>query len=59
MLWLPDLEMNIVQMKGEPEICKSFGCGKHLTLEEIRFGDKCREHSIKKETDILNVIKLK
>jgi len=43
----------------EPVICKHFGCGKRLFLNEEMFGDYCREHSIKKETDILNVIKFK
>lgn len=28
-------------MPGEPTICKTFGCGKHLSLHEKLCGDKC------------------
>jgi len=31
--------------RQEPVICKHFGCGKHLTLNEQLAGDHCREHS--------------
>lgn len=43
----------------EPEVCKSFGCGKILSLEESRCGGRCRKHSIVEKMDIVNVIKFR
>lgn len=45
--------------KIEPEVCKVFGCGKQLSLQESRCGDRCREHSIVDKMDIVNVIKFR
>lgn len=41
----------------EPAICKTFGCGKHLTLEERRCGDRCLDHLGIKKVDVMRVIK--
>lgn len=44
--------------ENEPAVCKHFGCGKHLSLEESKYGDRCREHSVERETDIMMRIKM-
>ena len=33
---------------GEEIICKHFGCGKTLSLQEQRFGNRCVNHPIKR-----------
>ena len=35
----------------EPQRCSQFGCGKKLSLEEQRFGNKCINHQTKKKID--------
>lgn len=30
--------------RDEPRFCRVFGCGKQLSLEELRFGNKCINH---------------
>lgn len=32
------------QDPGEPEVCKAFGCGNHLTLQERLHGKYCIHH---------------
>lgn len=44
--------------KSEPVVCKKFGCGKLLTLEEQRYGDRCKQHWDETKTDIMHVAKL-
>lgn len=39
---------------SEPDICKHFGCGKMLTLEEKRFGDLCVHHKEDKRNEQRN-----
>jgi hypothetical protein len=39
-LWYSELLGSL----GEPEVCKKFGCGRHLTIEERRYGGLCVEH---------------
>lgn len=41
-----DVQQYMVNKKEQdPFICKEFGCGKHLSLEESRYGNKCIGHS--------------
>lgn len=40
------------EAKGENKeeyICKFFGCGRKLTIQEKLFGDKCFKHSLTKK----------
>lgn len=40
------------QFEGENKveyICKFFGCGRKLTIQEKLFGDKCFKHSLTKK----------
>jgi hypothetical protein len=39
-------DMRQLRMKNppEPEVCKAFGCGNHLTLQEGLHGDYCIHH---------------
>lgn len=52
-----EMHQRMIKYKIEPEICKHFGCGKHLTPEESRHGDYCMQHLGKKKIDIMNVFK--
>jgi len=36
----------------EPRCCETFGCGKQLSLEESRFGNKCVNCQNKPEIDV-------
>lgn len=40
-----------------PVVCKMFGCGKHLSIQEQLFGDYCPDHGRPKKFDITKVIK--
>ena len=37
--------------KEEPIVCFEFGCPKHLSDQEKRFGNKCINHQTKKKID--------
>jgi len=45
---IPEMEQCFFKGDIEPQVCSHFGCGKTLSLEEGRFGNKCINHSIKK-----------
>lgn len=49
----------MIKYRVEPVMCKTFGCGKELTLEEQMAGDHCHQHCDQKEIDIMNVLKFK
>lgn len=36
-----DLYLLTMNYRTDHQICKEFGCGKKLTLEESRYGDRC------------------
>lgn len=54
-----ELHQYMIKYIIEPVMCNEFGCGKHLTLEEGRYGNRCVQHLEKKKIDIMNLIKLK
>lgn len=35
----------IINEKAEPFVCKYFGCGRHLSLQERLYGDYCSAHN--------------
>ena len=37
-------EEAIMRMPDEPDVCKMFGCGKHLSDQEKLFGNYCINH---------------
>ncbi len=42
---------------SNPITCAWFGCGKHLSLEEQRFGKYCSHHNIRKPFDVTLFLK--
>lgn len=58
-----DMEKHLEEIrfdtKGEPEICRHFGYGKSLTMEESRFGNTCADHNKKERIDTTMVLKFK
>jgi hypothetical protein len=50
-------DMYLMTSFHEPVVCKHFGCGKKLSAEETMYGDYCQQHSVRKEVDIINVIR--
>lgn len=45
-------EMKLMNIK----ICSHFGCGKHLTLQESLFGDRCINHQNRIKLDATKVL---
>lgn len=43
----------------EPATCRTFGCGKTLTMQESLFGDVCINCQQVKRVDIMSVLKFK
>lgn len=50
----------MINFKGmdidEPQVCSHFGCSKHLSLEELRFGSKCVHHQKVPKIDVTKFI---
>lgn len=43
---LREVQFNILMSEDhEPHICRHFGCGRILTMEEKLYGDQCIKHS--------------
>jgi hypothetical protein len=42
----------LVEPSHQPDICRHFGCGKILTLEERLCGNRCKDHQKVSEIDV-------
>jgi hypothetical protein len=41
---MKEFQLDLLFLPGEPAICKHFGCGKVLSMQEKLFGDRCVNH---------------
>jgi hypothetical protein len=44
-----DLRMRYLQYADHSQVCKSFGCGRTLSLQEKLYGDHCIHHQKKRQ----------
>lgn len=42
---MEEMVENMRKVEGEPQVCKWFGCGRRLTVQEALYGNSCIEHS--------------